>query len=206
MAKSVILYLLPIIILGVGSAAAHASKLYKWRDQNGIVHYGDAVPPRYARNNREVINNQGITLESLPGRETRAERQATARRKAALESLSARQRRDRVLLDTYTSVDDLERVRNNRLDALQSQIHLASSNVQHLERQVASLETQVNSLKTAGKPVPTNLTKALQAARSNLLQNRRFLQNRYHERIAIRSTFAKDIARFKALKAERSRG
>jgi hypothetical protein len=180
--------------------------LYKWRDQQGIVHYGDAVPPRYAQNNRAVINNQGITLQSLPGRETPAELQAEARREAARESVLAHHRHDRVLLDTYTSVADLKRARNNRLNALQSQIHLASGNIQHLERQVASLETRVNSLKTAGKSISVDLATALKAARSNLLQNRRFLQDRHYERIAIRSTFAKDIARFKALEAEKSRG
>jgi hypothetical protein len=29
-----------------------SEKLYKWVDENGIVHYGDHVPPEYAKNER----------------------------------------------------------------------------------------------------------------------------------------------------------
>ena len=32
------------VALGVVALAAHAAKVYKWTDKNGVTHYGDHVP------------------------------------------------------------------------------------------------------------------------------------------------------------------
>ena len=39
--------------------AALAGKLYKWVDENGVTHYGDAIPPEYSKQTHDVLNEQG---------------------------------------------------------------------------------------------------------------------------------------------------
>ncbi len=48
-----------------GSAASQhgqTSKLYRWTDDKGVVHYGDSVPPEYAKQDRSVLNSQGVNV------------------------------------------------------------------------------------------------------------------------------------------------
>ena len=37
--------------------------MYKWVDDQGKTHYGDSVPPKYAKQQRKSINTQGRTVK-----------------------------------------------------------------------------------------------------------------------------------------------
>ena len=38
---------------------------YKWVDEKGITHYGDYVPPEYAKRERAVLNEEGVVIRKL---------------------------------------------------------------------------------------------------------------------------------------------
>ena len=38
---------------------------YSWVDKNGERHYGDAVPPEYAQQERRVLNSQGVEIQRV---------------------------------------------------------------------------------------------------------------------------------------------
>ena len=33
---------------------------YRWTDEQGVVHYGDHIPPQYANQERAILNSQGV--------------------------------------------------------------------------------------------------------------------------------------------------
>lgn len=43
-----------VLVIFLVSTAAYGDKLYKWVDENGLVHYGDEVPQAQERNATEV--------------------------------------------------------------------------------------------------------------------------------------------------------
>ena len=43
---------------------AAGSTVYKWTDDRGVVHYGDQIPPEFAREERVVLNSYGVPLET----------------------------------------------------------------------------------------------------------------------------------------------
>ena len=49
-------------LLGTLPASAQRNddrpRVYRWVDSDGVVHYGDAIPPEYAEHDRDILNEQ----------------------------------------------------------------------------------------------------------------------------------------------------
>ena len=46
--------------VGAQQKTGQPGKLYQWTDDKGVVHYGDSIPPEYAKADRNVLNQQGV--------------------------------------------------------------------------------------------------------------------------------------------------
>jgi len=99
-----------------GSSSQVAPNLFKWTDENGKVHYGDHVPPEYARQERKVLNEQGVemkTLEAAKTPEQIAEEERLAAERKEQERIAADQAsHDRMLLATFSTEDDIVMTRD----------------------------------------------------------------------------------------------
>ncbi|MDX1454705.1 MAG: DUF4124 domain-containing protein [Gammaproteobacteria bacterium] len=183
---------------------AEAGKLYKWVDENGKVHYTDTPPPESSSKEREVLNDQGMVTETLAREKTPDE---VAAEEAAARDAAERKRiedeiaaKDRMLLSTYTRVEELEMARDGRIQALDAQIRVVSGSISTLEDRLTQLEQQTKQIEANGRPVPENLSKQLEDTREELLQNQKFLFARQQEQEQIREQFTREIARFKELR------
>ena len=52
--------LLPALLC---TSTAFAERTFKWIDSEGHVHYGNRVPPEYAKQERKVMNERGRTIQ-----------------------------------------------------------------------------------------------------------------------------------------------
>lgn len=106
-------------------ASAHA-QLYKWTDANGKVHYSDTVPPEANNSARKEMGTDGIVRGQVDRALTPEERRAAAAKaeeeKKARSIIEERERRDRALASTYTSLADFDRVRDRALAVIDSEI------------------------------------------------------------------------------------
>src|SRR3569833_856306 len=53
------------VALAANSPSSKDTVTYKWTDDQGIVHYGDSVPPQYAQKERAVLNSRGVEMRKL---------------------------------------------------------------------------------------------------------------------------------------------
>jgi hypothetical protein len=178
-------------------------------DDRGVVHYGDHVPPEYADRDRDLLNTQGVAVGSEEGAPTAAEI-AELERQAALDE-QARQdklekaRRDRVLLDTYNSVGEIEQLRDRRLDLLESQIRVTENYLGNLRERLAGLESEAaafrpyNESPDAGE-LPEALAHELARAKASVDLYEQTLTRSRSEKAKLSEAFARDIERFRELK------
>ena len=132
-----------VLALLAGAAGAQSDKqkkLYRWVDKNGQVHYGDSVPAEYAEQDREVLNRQGVPVGREEGTITPEEAAAKAAADKAARDEQKRKLRDRVLLQTYQSVQELEILRDNRLDLVDAQLTIQEQSLSNLRAQRAQIE------------------------------------------------------------------
>src|SRR5207248_11071563 len=110
---------------------------YRWVDENGVVHYGDHIPPQYAAQDRAVLNAQGVEVRHFDAQKSPEQAAADARERAT--QIKQRQH-DAFLITTYTSVKDIEALRDGRLEQLNGQRIAAHQDVARLRTRLAPLQ------------------------------------------------------------------
>lgn len=195
--------------LGGAQQKTQVSKLYRWTDDKGVVHYGDSIPPEYAKNERNVLNNQGVKVgfeegEISPERRAEMQRQAAEAEKEKAKRADA-DRRDKMLLETYLSVGDIEDLRNRRLELLESQIKVTELYLVNLRKRLVGLQEEAGSYKPYttrdGAPqIPENLALDLSRTAKSINLYELTLARTRADQATLRDAFDSDIRRFKELK------
>src|SRR5687768_8091150 len=95
------------------TASSTAEAYYRCKDARGQALYGDSMPSGCLGQDTEVLNAHGSVLRVIEGdktREARILREVIENKERRLRQ--EREQRDRMLLETYLSVDDIERLRD----------------------------------------------------------------------------------------------
>jgi len=190
------------------SASADAQKsVYKWTDAQGVTHYGDAVPPQYADQEKTLLNAQGIAVGSIPGKRSAAETEADTARHQKEEAARLSRQHDQTLLATYLSVTEIEALRDRRADILEAQARITQQFIEQLRVRERQLEQQLrgfrpyNASATAPQP-PQALLETLTRTLDDMASQQHALDTKHAELDTLRAQFANDIARFKELKRQ----
>jgi Domain of unknown function (DUF4124) len=177
-------------------------KVYSWVDADGQTHYGDQIPPEYAAQEHRVINAQGIEVEHTAAQKTSEQLAEEEQRKLAAVDRAAR---DKNLLYTYGSVQEIERLRDQRLALLTDQIKLKEQFLEVLngkmnKLRVASTRYRPYSLEPGAPPMADELAEDLVRVSSDIRTQEDNLRAKRSEVASVSEQFDSDIARFKELK------
>ena len=199
--------MLGALVLALASAAAPVqAKLYKWVDENGNVHYSDTVPPEHARQGREVKSRSGQTVEEVPPPPTEEElerqRREQARREAEREREAERRERDRVLLMSYSSVEQIERTRDQRLDTLESRINITESRLEKLRGDLERERERAAAAERSGRGDPAQIHQRVEEIVDRIERNEAVIEDTRREMDQIREQFAAEIERYRELTDE----
>lgn len=203
--------LLPALMLALMAGAAHAAadtqqKLYRWVDKKGQVHYGDSIPAEYAEQDRDVLNRHGIPVGHEEGIVTPEEARAKAAADKAAKDIQMQKQRDRTLLQVYQSVDEIEVLRDRRLELIEAQLTIQEQSLANLRAKHVQFEKQAarylpRSKEPDAQPLPPELALDLQRSSSDIGTQQQNLEKKRLERETIRTNFGADIKRFKELRA-----
>jgi hypothetical protein len=194
----------------IGSAQRQeVTRLYKWTDRNGVVHYGDKIPPEYANLDRDVLNDQGIQIGFEEGEVTPEERAALEKRQREVEAERAAKaeiaRRDRMLLETYLTVSDIEDLRDRRLELLESQIKVTELYLANLRKRLVGLQAEAGAFKPYttnpdAPQIPENLALDIRRTTGSISLYEQTLARTRADQHALRASFDDDITRFRELR------
>src|SRR5687768_870748 len=94
-----------LCVAGTLAYGADTPVTYRWVDENGVVHYGDRLPPQYAKQESALLNKQGVEVGRTEAQKS-AEQMAEDQKRH--EAVLRQKQHDAFLLTTYTSVKDIE--------------------------------------------------------------------------------------------------
>jgi hypothetical protein len=205
-----------IVLAGVvyattSAAQSRASReaFFRCKDRNGQTHYGDSMPPQCAGLDTEVLNDNGMQVRLIEGEATRNARlQREAVEAKARKEKETRELRDRTLIETYLTVEDIERLRDQRLEQLNATYRVTEQNIASLRDRQTRLEAQISRFKPySDKPNAPPLPEHLAAEIVNTVNGLRVYQESLNanrrEQAELTESFASDIRRFKELKGLR---
>lgn len=197
-----------LFILTALPAVAAAEEFYRWVDENGTVHYGDSVPPKYAKTDRDIVNDQGVKVKTLP-REKSAEELEQEQRQTALEQqererIAEEERRDEVLLSTYLSVQEIEALRNRRKELLDGRIRVTEIYLATLREKLTKLQKDASRFQPYNtdpdaRPIHENLARELSNTLNSIIVYEKTLAETHHQQMQVVAKFDADIDRFRKL-------
>lgn len=187
------------------AASAEETRVYRWVDESGLVHYGDSIPAEYAELPKQVLNERGITIGLLEGKKTEeqieAERLETERRVAA----ALRQRADQALLATYLTVEEILMHRDRRVELFQAQSRVTELYLSNLIRRLEDLRGEASDFQPySDNPdapmIAEDLADDLRVTKETIARHERNLKKFQTDEQQIVARFDGDIMRFKVLK------
>jgi hypothetical protein len=185
------------------SPANNGRVVYKWVDEHGVTHYGDHIPPEYAAQEQHVINSQGVEINRLEAQKTPEQMAADDQKRAEAEQS---RNRDRNLLNTYGSVQEIERLRDQRVTLLSDQIKVTSQFLEVLNGRLKKLRAgSLNYKPYSSDPkapvMPDQFAEDLVRLGNDIRTQEQNLSEKHSEETTMSKQFESDIARFKELKA-----
>lgn len=189
------------------SAAAQQTERgnYKWVDDDGIIHYGDRIPPEYADKPKQRLNDQGVAIEHLEGKKTAA--QLAAEKKAAELAMQRelQRRADQALLNTYISVAEIQMHRDRRVELFRAQARVTELYLRNLSRRLEQLKREAGRYKPYSsdpnaETIDPGLVEEITETEETMARHEENLRQFRNEEKQIRERFEGDIERFKHLK------
>jgi hypothetical protein len=187
------------------SSGSHEA-FYRCKDAAGQTHYGDSMPTPCLGLDTEVLNERGMLVRLIEGNKTKTERLAReAAETKARQEREAREQHDRMLIETYLTVADIERLRDQRLEQLVSQYRVTEQNIKNMRERQARLEQQIARFKpyndkANAPPLPDHLAEEMVNTVNGTRVYEESLARNKMEQAEVKSSFAADIKRFKELK------
>ena len=188
-------------VMLAASTAANA-QMYRWVDEHGVTHYGDRIPPEYARVRREEINESGRVIgvhkRQATAAERAAERQRQARAAAERRATQRRSQYDRSLTATYHDVRQLEHAYDDRLAIVAGKIRSTESIRDDVRGQLDALYKRSEK-----RGAEAGLDKRIRQTEARLAEKQAIIDRLEQQRTEIRRQFEADRARFLELTADR---
>ena len=174
---------------------------YRWVDDQGVVHYGDQIPPQYTSKDRSVLNSQGVEVGHLDAERSPEQQAADAHARA--EQMRQRQH-DAFLITTYTSVADIESLRDVRLDELHGQREAAEQYLEGLRTRLSNLQTTAQKFQpyasnANARRMPDDLAETLVRTVNELREQSADLTAKTQQETDLRAQFQADIERYREL-------
>jgi hypothetical protein len=186
-----------------GPSTGSGRTVYKWVDEHGVTHYGDHIPPEYATQEQHVINSQGVEINRLEAQKTPEQLASEDQKK--IEAQQGRDR-DRNLLNTYASVQEIERLRDQRVTLLSDQIKVTSQFLELLNGKMKKLRASSMHFKPysddpKAPPMPDQIVEDLVRMGNDIRTQEQNLLEKRTEEATMSKQFESDIGRFKELKS-----
>lgn len=191
------------VCIGSAARAADHPAAYKWLDDQGVVHYGDSIPPQYAQKASTLFNKEGIPIGHTDATKSAAELAAEV---DAQQQRAQQQQRDHFLLATYTSVKDIEQLRDERLQQIRGQRVAAEQYIASLGERLTALQARAQNFKPySARPdahrMPDDLAEQMVHTLNDVRAQKTALNSSHEEEVKTQAQFQTDIDRYKELRA-----
>ena len=198
---------------------AHA-RMKCWTNSDGVKECGDKVPPEYTQKGYQELSKGGIVTDETDKVKTKEELKkekleadAIARQKEKKENKKSL---DKMLLETFNSIDEIELTKEEKLKALASTIKITRKRIIKLQYQLDDIQDNnsiddeenfedededcVNDDEDCVNEKEEIFRKKVEALKNQIAENKNHLKNRMEEVERTKKLYIKYIARFKELK------
>jgi DNA repair exonuclease SbcCD ATPase subunit len=189
------------LLLVFGTAQAQTGKIVCWKDKAGKTSCGDKVPPEYQDNSVKELNRQGVTVKqsetALTPEQKKAQQAEVDRKKMEKQAATEQSRRDKALLDTFSSAKEIDLKRTRDIQLIESNIEAQQANLKNANDRQADARKRIDQVKKQNKPVPPTLQEEYDIAEASqakiqaqIAQKRKEIADKHLEYDEMKKRFA----------------
>jgi chromosome segregation ATPase len=192
-----------VVFAGTTSAAG----TYKWTDEQGGVHYSDKAPPETPAKGATLLDKQGRQVKKieppLTPEQTKAKADEEERQRALAKAKDDQARKDKALMQSYTSESEIEIARNRAISTLESQIKSAEVFSADLARRQKNIAKQKASY--GSKPIPIELERESTAVDNELSHQTILIRQKQEELTLVTAKYDTIKQRWREILADQQR-
>ena len=173
MKKSALISILIALSLAMITTHPHAEgaqtqapkKIVKWKDDKGIIHYGDALPPQEAGRGNAVLSKDGVVV-----RKNESYKVLSQGDQASETAAAERMRKDNALLASYSSEEEIDFAMARNLQAEEGRLKVLNQRLIETKKNLAQKEEKLARVLKNGKPAPSYLEEEIKAHRQKIIK------------------------------------
>jgi len=148
-----------ILIAGIISlmATSLAAETYRWKDKDGKIHYGAAVPAEYADQPYDILNNAGLVIEHVEDTtiplEVKVKKKIKKERAPLISEQTRQTQSDKLLLIRYSSEEDILQGQELELAQLGYESKVVNKSYQSTSIAIRNQISEAADQQRAGQPI-----------------------------------------------------
>ena len=198
--------LLPYTLALFAFVSPAGAATYKWTDEDGKVHYSDKAPPE-APKGATVLDKQARPVKKIDAPLSPEQQKAKAdeeeRQKALAKVRDDQARKDRALMASYTSENEIDLARNRAVSTLEVQIKSAQAFIDSLDKQQKALAAKKQTY--AGKPLPIELERESASVDAEMSQQNILIRQKQEELEMVAAKYDTIKQRWREIIADKER-
>jgi hypothetical protein len=192
------------LVLGVGHAA-----MYKWVDEKGRVQYSDK-PPSDREKGAVQMTNRGIVVKKIEPGMTPEQKKALeddqARKKQEELKAAEQRKQDNALLQSFTSVQEIDMKRDREVQALDTIIANLRGQERSTSERIADDRRRLDFYAKRKKPPPDSMQEDIQRNQAQVKLIRDEIERHHQEILATRTKYHALKKRYQELREEQAAG
>jgi chromosome segregation ATPase len=198
---------LAVAIVAMCATGAAQAATYKWVDDQGVVHYSDKVPPEAVSKGATVLDKQGRPVKkiepALTPEQVKAKQAAEEDQRVRARAQEEQRRKDRALMQSYTSEAEIDVAKSRALGTLDAQIKSAQAYGADLTRRLQDLKKKKASY--GDNRVPPDVERDINTADVELSRQNALIKQKSDEIVAVTAKYDADKARWEEIYSDQGR-
>lgn len=177
-----------------------SAQVYRWVNERGEIIYSDTMPPTDAKSGHEVLDQKGLEIRRVEPQKTplqiRIERLEAQKNRALEQQRRLERTRDTALIVTFANVQQIDKLRDERVGLIESAIRVTQTKITKLESKLFGAQNKKQTYLTKNRVIPTQLEDNIaeyQHQHANLVSQIQHNQLRRERTLA---QFAQDRVRY----------
>lgn len=183
------------VTAGYAEEGKAPTKIVKWKDDKGVVHYGDALPPQDAGRGNAVLSQDGVVVRKNDSYKVLSQTDQ------ATEATTAEQmRKDSALLASYSSEEEIDLAMERNLQAEQGNLNVLNQRLIEANKALTQKEEKLNKIVKSGKPAPSYLEDEVKIQRQKITKTEAAIVASKNDIESIKTRYAGYKARYVELR------
>ncbi|MBQ0719606.1 MAG: hypothetical protein KBT88_04860 [Gammaproteobacteria bacterium] len=188
-----------IFTWAAGSYGASGGRLFRYINEEGVVVIDDKIPPAYVAQGYDILSGRGQLLDTVEPSVPQNAVEKALRKKA----LMAREKEDRFILISYSSVTEIQAAMARKLGQLDREVKSINTNIRGSKRRIAFEQQRAANYQRGGREVPTNVRETLLELEAEVKKSESLLLLKQEEYDKTEARYQGYVERYRQLKAQK---